>query len=214
MKIFSLIAAASAAKTCKWKTYCTDISATTTVTNSWTCKDCFNVRVQADLNHVADGNWFSNKDSVYVAFDDEVNFIKAAGPVDDVTYWGENDGAHIYQIDFIANHEFGDRRIDSNIEFKRPGLLNIHAWTNICPCGAGPTDVDPCVTEDAPLDDYPSKSCRSKRKGKKLVCAARCNAAGTEKAKPNTVTSCYRESNKPKNVIGEWKFRKNRAGSC
>ena len=105
MKIFSLIAAASAAKSCKWKTYCTDISASTEVTNSWTCKDCFNVRVQADLNHVADGNWFSNKDSVYVAFDDEVNFIKAAGPVDEVTYWGENDGAHIYQIDFIVSSE-------------------------------------------------------------------------------------------------------------
>ena len=102
MKIFSLIAAASAANTCTSKTYCTDTSASTEVTNSWSCKDCFNVRVQADLNQVADGNWFTSNDSVFIAFDDEVNFIKAAGPVDDVSYWGEKDGAHIYEITFIV----------------------------------------------------------------------------------------------------------------
>lgn len=210
MKISALIAAASAAKTCKWTTYCTDISASTEVTNSWTCKDCFNVRVQADLNHVADGNWFTNKDAVYVAFDQEVDFIKAAGPVDDVDYWGVNNGQHIYEISFINNHEFGDKRIDSNIEFKRPGLQNIHAWTNICPCGSDPTKSDPCLTSEAPLSAYPSKQCRSKRKGKKLTCKALCN--GGAKAKPNTVTSCYRESNKK--AIGVWENRKNNVGSC
>merc|ERR1712037_614352 len=109
-----------------------------------------------------------------------------------------------------SNHEFGDKRVDSNIEFKRPGLNNIHAWTNICPCGSDPTKEDPCLTSEAPLKKYPSKQCRSKRKGKKLTCKALCN--GGAKASPNTVTSCYRESNnKP---IGQWDFRRNNKGSC
>merc|ERR1712088_563523 len=198
MKISALIAAASAAKTCKWTTYCTDITAETEVTNSWTCKDCFNVRVQADLNHVADGNWFSAKDAIYVGFDEAVDFIKAAGPVDSVSAWPEEgvatNGQYIYEIKFISNHEFGDKRIDSNIG----------------PCGSDPTKEDPCLTSEAPLKKYPSKQCRSKRKGKKLTCKALCN--GGAKASPNTVTSCYRESNnKP---IGQWDFRKNNKGSC
>merc|ERR1712037_911700 len=192
------------------------IAAETEVTNSWTCKDCFNVRVQADLNHVADGNWFSAKDAIYVGFDEAVDFIKAAGPVDSVSSWPNpeeaeaTNGQYIYEIKFISNHEFGDKRVDSNIEFKRAGLDNIHAWTNICPCGSDPTKEGPCLTSEAPLKKYPSKQCRSKRKGKKLTCKALCN--GGAKASPNTVTSCYRESNnKP---IGQWDFRKNNKGSC
>merc|ERR1712154_682325 len=59
-------------------------------------------------------------------------------------------------------------------------------------CGSNPTEEDPCVVDEAPLDAYPPKQCRSKRKGKKLTCKALCN--GGKKAKPNTVTSCVRES--------------------
>merc|ERR1712241_351016 len=108
-----------------------------------------------------------------------------------------------YEIKFISNHEFGDKRIDSNIEFKRAGLDNIHAWTNICPCGSDPTKEDPCLTSEAPLKKYPSKQCRSKRRARSSPARLSAKVAPKLRQTPSPAATENPTTNRPESGTSE-----------
>ncbi|CBY37948.1 unnamed protein product [Oikopleura dioica] len=100
MKLFGLISAASALSRSSNPScaeagkpnFCKDVLTYTTRTNAWTCKDCFNIRVEINLNAIgAVGDHWDNRDHVFLAFDNDVSFIKVAGPGDNVVQLDRDD---------------------------------------------------------------------------------------------------------------------------
>ena len=98
--------------------FCTDVTTYYTKTNSWVCKNCFNVRIEFNLGWIgAVGHWWDNKDYIWLAFKEPVSVIKAQGPVESVEGVPGTDaqGYYRFKVSFNANAQFGDRRIDVNI---------------------------------------------------------------------------------------------------
>lgn len=124
MKILSLIVPWVIAEQCELSAnednkpgFCTDVSEYAYRTNSWVCKNCFNVRVQFKMSWIgAVGHWFDNRDYVWIAFKGPVNVVKFAGPADEVVPDGrDDDGNYRFKIGFNDNFNPGDGRIDVNI---------------------------------------------------------------------------------------------------
>ena len=125
MKIFSALSFFSvasagectAASNKNKPSFCAVVTHHITKTNSWVCKNCFNLRVNFNLNWLgAVGNAFDNTDSVYLAFAGPVSFVKSAGPTNDVKAIGQDEhGSFVYEVGFNDQAQFGDRRIDFNI---------------------------------------------------------------------------------------------------
>ena len=97
--------------------FCTDVTAFTYQTNSWVCRNCFNVRLNLKLDWIGVvGKWFDNKDFVWIAFKNPVSVIKWAGPADSVEADGQDeDGNYLYKVGFNDNFNPGDGRIDINM---------------------------------------------------------------------------------------------------
>merc|ERR1712088_131623 len=127
--------------------FCTDVTVYQTRTNSWVCRNCFNIRVEFNLAWVgAVGHWWDNRDSIYFAFEHPVSAIKAAGPALTPVAISDKDGLYRFRMDFNKQAQFGDGRIDINVEFndnETPGKL---AWVKTCPCGTG-TEEEPVVPD-------------------------------------------------------------------
>ena len=124
MKILSLLFTAILANQCKksknWDKkpgFCTDVTTYITRTNSWVCKNCFNIRIEFNLGWLGPvGNWFDNRDYVWLAFKQPVSVIKWAGPSDGVVPDGnDEDGNYRFKMGFNDNAQFGDGRIDINV---------------------------------------------------------------------------------------------------
>merc|ERR1712050_594706 len=140
-----------------WKNkpnYCTDVTMYQTRTNSWVCRNCFNIRLEFNLGWIgAVGYWWDNRDSIYFAFKDPVSAIKAAGPALTPVAIPDKDGLYRYRMDFNKQAQFGDGRIDINVEFNDNDTDGELAWVYTCPCGTGTKkDKEPTPT-DAPEDD-------------------------------------------------------------
>ena len=54
--------------------FCTDVTMYHKRTNSWVCKDCFNIRIEFNLKAV--GHWWDNRDYIWVAFKQPVSVIE------------------------------------------------------------------------------------------------------------------------------------------
>ena len=110
-----LLASTASADFCDGKKYCTDVTSGVTRTNDWpTCRACFNLRVEFNVREQFNGAAWDSGDSIYLAFEEEVKFHKAAGPVKSVDKIAKIDGGFTYKVNFIDGHEFGDGRIDFN----------------------------------------------------------------------------------------------------
>merc|ERR1712003_110906 len=154
MKLFGLISAASAltrssnpscAEAGK-PNFCKDVLTYTTRTNACTCKDCFNIRIEINLNAIgAVGDTWDNRDHVFLGFDNDVTFIKVAGPGDNVVQQDRDDeGNQVWRVDFQNTFNPGDRRIDINIEFKESGETSNLVKADLCPFCLSDPVVDPC----------------------------------------------------------------------
>ena len=125
MKLFALLAAAADARVrmdaCAAigkPSFCATITPKITRTNAWTCKDCFNLRIEVNLNQLgAVGALWDNQDHVFLTFDNDVSFVKAAGPAASpaVEMAGTDEGYQMWRVDFQNTFNPGDRRIDINV---------------------------------------------------------------------------------------------------
>ena len=125
MKLFALLAAASdasvrmdACAAIGKPSFCATITPKITRTNAWTCKDCFNLRIEVNLNQLgAVGALWDNQDHVFLTFDNDVSFVKAAGPAASpaVEMAGTDEGYQMWRVDFQNTFNPGDRRIDINV---------------------------------------------------------------------------------------------------
>ena len=97
--------------------FCTDVTMYHKRTNSWVCKDCFNIRIEFNLKWIgAVGHWWDNRDYIWIAFKQPVSVIKFAGPSDGVVPDGRDaDGNYRFKVGFNSNFNPGDKRIDINI---------------------------------------------------------------------------------------------------
>ncbi|CAG5077972.1 Oidioi.mRNA.OKI2018_I69.PAR.g8857.t1.cds [Oikopleura dioica] len=177
------------------------------------CGSCFDAKIKVDLNEVFDGYWFTSEDNLYIAFREKVDFTERK-----VAYWKEEGESFIYKISLPKESSFGygNTLIELNLQFMTRKSISstdeIFAWIMICPCSARNSD-DPCAASEDPLDSFDGKFCRSKKKGKKVVCMALCDKEGKRKmAQPNTAATCYRESDT--HAAGRWEVLRNRIGSC
>ena len=60
--------------------YCTDVSTYYQNTNSWVCNNCFNIRIEFNLDWIgAVGHWWDNFDHIMIAFKEPVSVIKYQG---------------------------------------------------------------------------------------------------------------------------------------
>jgi len=150
MKILSLFFTAILANQCKksanWDKkpgFCTDVTTYITRTNSWVCKNCFNIRIEFNLGWLGPvGKWFDNRDFVWLAFKQPVSVIKWAGPSDGVVADGNDEhGNFRFKMGFNDQAQFGDGRIDINVEFNDNDTGEL-VWAKLCPCGE--SDVDGC----------------------------------------------------------------------
>ena len=104
-----------------------------TRTNSWVCKNCFNLRIEFKLDWIgAVGHWFDNQDHIWIAFKQPVSVIKQSGPASAVESAGQDaEGNYRFKIYFEKNAEFGDRRIDINIgNFDKIALFDLKKLEN------------------------------------------------------------------------------------
>jgi len=124
MKLFALLSSLAFADVCEdsphYKNkpdFCTDVTQYHTKTNSWVCKNCFNIRLEFNLNYIgAVGHWWDNRDFVWISFKEPVSAIKCAGPCDGVEADGQDaDGNYRFKVGFNDNFNPGDKRIDVNI---------------------------------------------------------------------------------------------------
>lgn len=127
--------------------FCTDVTHHVTRTNSWVCRNCFNLRVEFNLGWLGPvGRWFDHRDFVWLAFKQRVSVIKWAGPADILEPDGkDSDGNYIYKLGFNPNFNPGDRRVDINIEFNDNDTPGDLVWAKLCPCGeGGDGEIDGC----------------------------------------------------------------------
>ncbi|CAG5078601.1 Oidioi.mRNA.OKI2018_I69.PAR.g9031.t1.cds [Oikopleura dioica] len=232
MKLFGLIASANAmlrtsspecAEVGK-PNFCKDVLTYTTRTNSWTCKDCFNIRVEVNLNAIgAVGDYWDNRDHVFLAFDNDVSFIKVAGPGDNVVQLDrDDDGNQVWRVDFQSTFNPGDRRIDINIEFKEADAPSNLVKADLCPfCFKDTVVADPCDSSwlVANVDEVSEPSqgewnCAKVRKFEKMNrCQFVCNAGTPEEYSAGGFAKCFRYEDHKKFSNG-WMLPKNRELSC
>ena len=92
---------------------CREITGRVIKTNSWTCRACFNLRINFNLNRIRQTyNWDR---TVFLSFTEEVAVVKFAGPASSITFDGRDANLNYrYKVQFIIGHEFGDNRVDFN----------------------------------------------------------------------------------------------------
>merc|ERR1712110_799528 len=121
---------------------CMDITDEVTKTSSWECRDCFNMRINFKLRHLHK-RW--NR-KVYLSFTGKNPALKVAGPASDVIENGRDfNGNHQYAVRFPASHEFGDKRVDINAEFREMGGTSRLQYAWVCP-----NDWNMCDPADIP----------------------------------------------------------------
>lgn len=206
MKLFGIFAFISAvlANDVPFSKACRDITQRVTRTNSWTCRDCFNLRINVNLNNVRSAfNWDGH---VYLQFTEETSVIKFAGPVSAIDFDGidENSGHYRYKVTFLPNHEFGDNRIDFNAEFRELGGKPKLSWAWLCAQLDGVCDK---VLIPFEVVGDGMWSCAKKRQGRSTVCKVICSDGGramngNSKARCDTFTN---------NVTTAGKWRTNRS---
>jgi len=197
--------------------FCTEVTQWTTETNSWVCRNCFNLRVNFNLKWAgAVGHWWDNRDSIYFAFKKPVSVIKAAGPALKPVALDQQDedGNYLYRMDFNNQAQFGDGRIDINVEFN-PGEGNTFDfdndldWVRTCPCGVGspekPVVKDGCDPQAIDFPNPPAEGgfwkCGWHRRGPKQQrmnrCEWTCHGDDFEDDEDNWTTGakvrCFRE---------------------
>merc|ERR1711937_649486 len=83
-----------------------DVTNYVTKTNTWTCRACFNVRLEFGFNEVGIKSWNSKTAWIEIGLSNEVGFIKTVGIVEKV------DGdMKTFKFNFIPSFNPGDRRI-------------------------------------------------------------------------------------------------------
>ena len=104
---------------------CYDVA--TTVTNSWTCRNCFNLFVSIDMtNIISQAEWDRQ---IYITFEGQPELIKFAGPVTAID--PQFGSTNVYKVSFRDGHEFGDGKITFNAEFSGSESKVNSAWA--CP---------------------------------------------------------------------------------
>jgi len=178
---------------------CRDVTTGITRTNSWTCRDCYNLRVNFNLESFAD-NWIPH---VYISFSEETAVVKVAGPAAAIDYEGlDRNGDHMYKVTFLAGHEFGDNRIDFNAEFRELAGQPLVSWAWTCPLVANQCDE---VMNPFEILGDGSWSCSQKRSGRTTSCKAVC-ADGKNAYNKNTKARCNTYTNN-NSVAGKWVSR-------
>ncbi|CBY24942.1 unnamed protein product [Oikopleura dioica] len=233
MKLFGLISAASALSRSSNPScaeagkpnFCKDVLTYTTRTNAWTCKDCFNIRVEINLNAIgAVGDHWDNRDHVFLAFDNDVSFIKVAGPGDNVVQLDrDDDGNQVWRVDFQNTFVPGDRRIDINMEFKEAGSTANLVKADLCPFCLDETVVDPCdsnwLVANVDKVSEPSEgewNCEKVRNFEKMNrCQFVCNAGEPigDEYSAGGFAKCFRFEGHKKFKNG-WTLPKNRDLGC
>jgi len=113
---------------------CSAITDFVTFTNSWTCRSCFNIRVNYKFDSVGTPN-FEAQDSLILAFKKSVLLVKFAHPVRNITNMGEDEnGNHLWKVSFVESVQFGDSRMDFNAEFREIGGPHALDYGYSCPC--------------------------------------------------------------------------------
>merc|ERR1712088_1282091 len=203
MKLFGLISAASALQRSSNPScteagkpnFCKDVLTYTTRTNAWTCKDCFNIRIEINLNAIgAVGDTWDNRD---------------------------DEGNQVWRVDFQNTFNPGDRRIDINIEFKESGDTSNLVKADLCPFCLDDTVKDPCDSSwlVANVDEVSEPSegewnCGKVRKFQKMNrCQFVCNAGEADEYSAGGYAKCFRFADHKKFANG-WMLPKNRDLGC
>lgn len=199
MKIFknSLFCAlvASRAQACvEGENYACDVvPSAVTFENSWSCRNCFRVRIQLDLAQVPAGTLFNTNedDKLYIAFNEPLTFLKIGGPAEDVEFVREHEGKFYYWITFEDGYSFGNNQIDVNAEFMATTTVDMDVVSGeviTCPCsaetgGGAEVVIGDCNEELARIDfqDYGIAGwqgqieCAERRRGKMNFCQPVCS---------------------------------------
>lgn len=190
-----------------------DVTNYVTKTNTWTCRACFNVRVEFEFDQVGIKAWNPNTARIEIHLSNEVGFIKTQGIVKKV------DGdMKVYKFDFIPSFNPGDKRIDFNTEFREMFAnlgQNLHTKvehvyiygvqtkpTKAPPVTDGPTTTTPTttttpslsfcgmdITEAYPTTEKGSWACDSDKDEKRQV---RCKFQCYDGFKPYAISTCLR----------------------
>jgi len=190
MKLFEgVLALAAVEAQVAWNGACTEVTTFVERTNTWDCRDCFNLRVNFNLDHLI-SSW---NGVVYMSFTEETSLVKIAGPGEAVEFANldENDN-HLYEMTFEDGHEYGDGRIDVNAEFRELGGNPQLASAWVCP-----HDHMICNKSTNPFKVSNGHwACTSARGGQATVCKAICDKGLEEKRKQrSTLTRCQKFAN-------------------
>jgi len=194
--------------------FCAVITPKITRTNAWTCKDCFNLRIEVDLNKLgAVGEFWDNKDNIFLTFDNDVSFVKAAGPAQSpaVEMARTDSGYQMWKVGFQNTFNPGDRRIDINVEFKEAGATANLLVGEFCPSCIDRPVADSCDANNL-VGREPGAGewdCRVSRKWEKMNrCRFLCDNG--------TITGyarCFRFEDHKKFALG-WVEPQNRPFQC
>merc|ERR1712176_426689 len=129
---------------------CSEVTQFVSFTNSWTCRSCFNIRVQFTFAEAGHPD-FDSEDSLTLAFSSQVALVKFAYPVTGIKAHGQDSaGNYLQKVTFDRNVEFGDRRMDFNAEFRELGEPPEISYAYTCPCkNNGKVIPDPFAPEKA-----------------------------------------------------------------
>jgi hypothetical protein len=210
MKIFSLFAFAAAVLADEpFSKACRDVTNRVSRTNSWTCRDCFNLRVNVNLNNVR--NAFNWDGFVYLSFTEETSVVKFAGPVVSIDFDGNDDNGNFrYKVSFIPGHEFGDNRIDFNAEFRELGGKPKLEWAWLCARLNGVCDE---VAIPIKIQGQGMWQCVKKRDGRSNVCRVVCSD-GRNAYNGNAKARCDTFTNRVNGGAGNWRTNRNANPTC
>lgn len=104
--------------------------------NTWTCRDCFRIRINYKFSGYKIENW-DHRDSLLIKMASPVFWIKAAHPVlqENDTLGIDHIGGNVYKVTFSKFAMFGNREMDFTAEL-RPvdGGNTAIQWVRSCPC--------------------------------------------------------------------------------
>ncbi|CAG5076795.1 Oidioi.mRNA.OKI2018_I69.PAR.g8548.t1.cds [Oikopleura dioica] len=189
-----------------------DVTKFVTKTNTWTCRACFNVRLQFGFSQAGIKSWNSKTAWIEIGLSNEVGFIKTEGIVKKV-----DGNMKTYKFTFIPHFNPGDKRIDFNTEFRelmaafgqnlgtKVEHVYVHgvATNNKTPPPTGgptttttttttPPPLSFCgmdITEAHPTEEKGSWACDSDKDEKRQV---RCKFQCFDGFKPFAISTCLR----------------------
>lgn len=191
-----------------WESPCREVTNDVTLTNRWTCRDCFNLRVNFNLKQYRD-NW-GNK--MYMTFTNNITVVKFAGPMQSMVLDRQMDNGHFkFDLSF-GNHEFGDGQIDFNAEYRLLGKDSELANAWICPTryvecdpGTNPFKITggkwKCTSKAKPNAGQPNAMV--------IVCRAICDSGNIPK-NGFARARCQTFSTKKQSTPGHWYWPNNR----